>query len=977
MESRSIRNKFKSYFGENDHKWIKSSSLIPQKDPSLLFVNAGMNQFKNFFLGLEKSPHPQVCSIQKCLRAGGKHNDLEEVGRSLHHHTFFEMMGHFCFGSYSKREAIHYAMEFLTRELDLPKERLWVSVFKEDKESAKIWKKDQHIEERKILFLGEQSNFWRMGSIGPCGPCSEIYFNPDLSNKNPKESDLIEVWNLVFMSFNEDAKGRTPLPKPCIDTGMGLERISMILQNKTNNYATDLFKGIIESIENTSGKKYHFENPQMTEEQIAFRVIADHSRAISFLVCDGVLPGNEGASYVLRRIMRRALFYSYKLSKEKNLLGIGAATTIEWMQEFYPELKQNKTLIQSTIKEEDQRFNDNLKKGRKILLQKMETLDNKTIDAKTTWNLYSTYGFPPDLTRLIAQEKGFSVEETNLTILKKYNEREINLQRHLKEERDTDAKNASFEYTKIMNIEIKKTCYEKNKEQAEILLICIPMEPFPPDVEKSDNGILYTAAISSELAEYLKMDEEAWVILDKTCFYPEGGGPIGDRGTLKTETGEALVLDCQEKAKFISHKIKVTSGEIKKGQNCEIAVNEKHRRCIAANHSATHLLYHALRELLGKTVKQKGSLVEPERLRFDFSYPNPLTEKQLQDIEENVNQSIQAQNKVGASIQTYKEAISQGALSLAGENYSEQVRVISMGGSVELCGGIHVENTSDIQPFKIISETGVQSGVRRIVAYTSDSAIKWLKNLEDQNKNLRNFLNISSNDTSLGNPFITWWEEQNKEIQALQNQLKQNVSSKESKQNKKLKPGSKDSQIKKPYYLAEQMIEFGKFLKTPVSKEVTTDNPFLSLLKKKQKEVQTLKTQIEHLSKSFDIKQLIKQKKQIKIKDVKGYMLAAYLPIDDRKMLAEITDQLKSQIEPAIIITLGEGQKAAAEKKYPLIVSVSHVLQKNMPADKILKEVIAPVLNGRGGGQARFAQGVMTKKSNLSDLENILLKHFS
>ncbi len=964
MNSQSIRNKFKNYFGENDHKWITSSSLIPQKDPSLLFVNAGMNQFKNFFLGLENPPHPQVCSIQKCLRAGGKHNDLEEVGRSLHHHTFFEMMGHFSFGSYSKREAIHYAMEFLTKELHLPKERLWMSIFKEDKESAEIWKKDQNIPKERLLFLGEQSNFWRMGDVGPCGPCSEIYFNPNPDNKNPKESDLIEIWNLVFMSFNEDKQGRVPLPKPCIDTGMGLERISMILQNKTNNYATDLFKGIIESIENNTGKKYYFEKNQQTEEQIAFRVITDHSRAISFLICDGVLPGNEGASYVLRRIIRRALFYSYKLSTEQNLLEIGAKKTIELMQEFYPELTHNQTLIQSTIKAENQRFSDNLKTGRKILFQKMKTLTNKKIDAETAWDLYSTYGFPMDLTELIAQEQGFEIDTVNPEQFKN--------QSQTQSKKETNSlTNKLIQQNELAGLSIKynlektiTTCY-KNNEDTGIILSVFQINTTP--TSKATNQILTKG-------------EKGWLVFDTSCFYPEGGGPIGDRGIVTTETGFGEISDCQEKGSVIFHKVKIIKGKITQGQKCKVAVDRTHRKLIATSHSATHLLHHALREVLGKTVKQKGSLVEPGKLRFDFSHPNPLTEKQLQNIEEKVNHYIQVQSKVETIIQPYKDAISQGALCLAGENYSEKVRMISMGDSVELCGGIHVKNTNEIQLFKIISETGVQSGVRRILAYTSDIVQNWLTNLENQNRELRKFLNLPSTNTRLDNPFISWWKEQEQEIKFLKNQLKQSISSPViNKNNDKQRSKSTNSILKKQKNknsLAQQMIEFGKFLKTPVSKEITQDNLFLSLVKKKKEEIQTLKKQVDSLSKNFDQKKLINQIKKFKYKNITGHLLIASLPIDDRKLLAEMMDQLKSKIEPAIVILLGEGEISEAEKKYPIIVSVSQELQKDISANKVLQQMIAPVLKGKGGGQARFAQGIMTSKSSLSELENIILKHF-
>ena len=1023
MKSKDIRTKFKNYFSEVNHQWVKSASLIPQKDPSLLFVNAGMNPFKNAFLGLEPPLYPQVCSIQKCLRAGGKHNDLEEVGLSLHHHTFFEMMGHFCFGSYFKRSAIDYAMQFLTKELYLPKERLWVSVFKEDQESAEIWKKDQNIKSEKILFLGEESNFWRMGKTGPCGPCSEIYFNPDPNNKTPKESELIEVWNLVFMSFNENKNSRrTALPKLCIDTGMGLERISMILQEKTSNYDTDLFTNIINAIAKESRKVYRFSSSlndfnqktknkipsALQKDQIAFRVIADHARAVSFLICDGVLPGSDGASYVLRRILRRAFFYSSKLCPGKNLLTEGAKKTIDLMQEFYPELNKNRRLILSTIKEENKRFSDNLKAGKKIFSQKINSLkknlsanktkwnklknsgktEQKTTSIKTIpdadlWDLYSTYGFPLDLTRLIAQEEGFTVNNISLSELKQKMLHDKNFKKKTLEKIFNILPEIVSQANAINLPKTKKTCWQTNKDNGKIL--------------------------------WIKKQETSWMILDKSCFYPEGGGPIGDKGLLQTNTGKAQVLDCQEQANFLIHKIKITEGDIKINQDCKMEVDTEHRRLISANHSATHLLHQSLREILGKNVKQKGSLVEPERLRFDFSYFNPLSEKQIKQIEEKVNSYIQEKSPVTEDKKSYEQALKEGALSLAGENYSTKVRVISMGESIELCGGIHVKNTSEIKLFKIISETGVQSGVRRITAYTSDKALKWINNLTLHNLKLRKYLNLSDlvfidsqagfkkilpkqkhKTNSQNNPFIFWWESQEKNIQILKKQLKnlqpdlsvfkekiqtlekQQEPSKiiiEEQEKNKLKTTNLTLQNNK--FLAEQVLEFGKYLKTPITQVEEQNILFLPLIHKKEKEIQNLKKQLKNLPKNYTIHQLVQKAKNFKLKNIEGHLLSLCIPIEDRKILAEITDQLKSKLEPAVIIVLGEGETASAEKKYPIIVTVSHILQKDISADKILKQVIAPVLKGKGGGQARFSQGIMTDTSRFSELELILLKQFS
>ncbi|MDE0518761.1 MAG: alanine--tRNA ligase, partial [Bdellovibrionales bacterium] len=646
MNSRDIRKKFQNYFTHQDHTWVSSASLIPQGDSSLLFTNAGMNQFKDCFLGLKPPPAAQVCSIQKCLRAGGKHNDLEEVGYSPYHHTFFEIIGSFSFGSYFKKQAINYALHFLTKELGLPKDRLWVSVFKEDKESREIWQKQEKIQLEKIFFLDEKDNFWRMGDTGPCGPCSEIYYY-DGPKKDPRPEDMTEIWNLVFMEFNERQDGKkTLLPKPCVDTGMGLERLTAVLQGEKSNYHTTFFKGIIESLEQAAGVKYDFTHihTHSKEEQVAFRVIADHSRAIAFLICDGVLPGSDGASYVLRRILRRALFYSHKLAKNKNLLSIAVKQVIPSLEKIYPELSEENTLINSTIKDEAELFAESLEMGENILLQKIKTLPDKIIPDSIVWNLYSTYGFPPDLTRLIAREKGFKVNE-NFN-LEKFKQEKISVI-HTQNKKETlewmkQCFNTNFHKTKFIG-------YSKDKEKSMIiqlpfahelpsasdpgtfitspdLLESIKREGDPEETQritikyKSSTGALLSEPISSNKKNQL------YLITDKTCFYPEGGGPIGDKGIIKTETGEVKIVDCQKVGDSIVHLagINTLKGEIKIRQTCEMQVDPDHRRLIATSHSATHLLHQALRKTLGKSVRQKGSLVEPGKLRFDFSHPQPL-----------------------------------------------------------------------------------------------------------------------------------------------------------------------------------------------------------------------------------------------------------------------------------------------------------------------------------------------------------------
>ena len=1022
MNSHDIRKKFQNYFISQGHTWVSSASLIPKGDSSLLFTNAGMNQFKDCFLGLKPPPAEQACSIQKCLRAGGKHNDLEEVGYSPYHHTFFEMIGSFSFGSYFKKEAIDYAMSFLTKELGLPKNRLWVSVFKEDKESFKLWQKTQQVPSEKIFLLGEKDNFWRMGETGPCGPCSEIYYYEG-DKKNPTPKDMTEIWNLVFMEFNEDHNGKkTPLPKPCIDTGMGMERLTAVLQGKNSNYHTDLFKGIIESLEEASNIKFNFtKEAKEDENQTAFRVTADHSRAISFLICDGILPGSEGASYVLRRILRRALFYSHKLKSNKNLLCVAAEQVIHMMKETYPELSKEKNLIKSTIKQEAELFTESLQLGKNILLQKIKSLPDKNIPNHTVRDLYSTYGFPPDLTRLIAKEKNFTVSDLSVEDLKKQN-KEDRLKTSAKQKTKATGNKQDMEELRgrLISLEqflpdiaqrcnniqnTKFTGHSTSTEAERKFFIPYIEETLPPTEvldKPEERETLGVRNLELIFLSFLKKDQIGWIITDKTCFYPEGGGPIGDRGIIKTENDEAKVLDCQKRGNLIFHATKVLKGEINTDQPYTMEVDPDHRRLIKTSHSATHLLHGALREILGKSVRQMGSLVKPGILRFDFSYPKPLNPDQLQKIENKVTEQIKAEHSVFDATQAYEEATRKGALSLAGENYEKQVRTIKMGDSFELCGGIHVENTSDIGRFKIISETGVQSGVRRITAYTSDISEKLFTLLKKQNKKLRAHLNLPEPKTpETINPFIHYLKEKDEEAKQLKQKIKtfllradskkteatkekNNISKKASDNSFSLAKSERETN-KEQNFLAQQNEELRKYLKLSLPKDLkdkyleeedifTTfkepEDIFLPFFEKKEQPIKSLKKQLENLHSTANSSELIKKAKAFQYQGVKGNILSVALPIEDRKILAEMADNLKSILStPAIVVVLGE-----RKEQHPLVITVSKELQTYISAGEILKNTIAPFLDGKGGGQARFAQGTIKNKDRFPELEKFLLE---
>jgi len=717
MKLDELRSKFLGYFRAHGHTVVKSSSLVPEKDPTLLFSNAGMNQFKDVFLGLEKREYTRACSSQKCFRASGKHNDLENVGFTARHHTFFEMLGNFSFGDYFKKEAIAFAWEFITKELGLDRSRLWITIFREDEQAFDIWRKDIGISPERIVRMGESDNFWSMGETGPCGPCSEIIFDqgekvgcgkPDC--KVGCDCDrYLELWNLVFMQFNRDENGKlTPLPKPCVDTGMGLERITAVMQGKLSNYDTDHFQSIIARISELSGKKYH----QDEHLDNSMRVIADHSRAMTFLISDGILPSNEGRGYVLRRVMRRALRHARLLGFEKPILFKLCERVIELMREPYPELVDRRDYIEEVIRNEEERFLQTLDNGLRLIREEIEKHKKEqtpwTLPGEIAFKLYDTYGFPLDLTQVIGRDEGFVVDLQGF-------EREMEKQ---KERARASWKGSGDEDTETLYKQIRQqgiksefSGYDKTQEQGRVIAL------IEKDVAKEK--------ISGAGKEFQ-------LISDRTCFYGETGGQVGDRGWIKGENFEAEVIDTTRPMEnLIVHHCKLTKGEVKLFDLVEMKVDSERRWDTARNHSATHLLQSALRKILGTHVQQKGSLVSPDRLRFDFTHFSPLSEEEIKKVESLVNRMIRENAEVKIEYLSYPEALDRGAIALFGEKYGEVVRLITMGDfSKELCGGTHCSRTGDIGLFKIVSEASVAAGVRRIEALSGRGAVEYIQSIE-------------------------------------------------------------------------------------------------------------------------------------------------------------------------------------------------------------------------------------------------------
>ena len=768
MKTSDIRKAFLDFFNSKNHEVVASSSLVPSNDETLLFTNAGMVQFKDVFLGTETKNFKRAATSQRCIRAGGKHNDLENVGYTLRHHTFFEMLGNFSFGDYFKEDAIKFAWEFLTEELKLDKEKLWITVYKDDDEAEEIWKNIIGIDPGRIARLGDDDNFWSMGDTGPCGPCSEIFYDhgehidgTPPGAKGDEGDRFIEIWNLVFMQFNRDESGKMePLPKPSVDTGMGLERIAAVLQGANSNYETDVFKDLINASEKILG----------SQGSISHKVIADHIRSSVFLISDGVIPEKEGRGYVLRRIMRRGIRHGYKIGAKKPFMHLLVKDLIKLMNSAYPELKKKQKDIIELIKNEEIKFFETLETGIEILEETISNMKNKTLSGDVVFKLHDTYGFPFDLTADIAREKQLDIDE------ERFNE-------CMNQQKQTSKASSSFVSSLPAASGIEETKflgYENLESDSKVLVIWKDQER----IDAANNN------------------EEIFFACNQTPFYAEAGGQIGDKGKFASQSSTGSILDCKKQGKVYIHKAIVDKGSIETGDVIKMSVEKEKRSAIAIHHSSTHLVHAALRAVLGDHVQQKGSLVDENKLRFDFSHTKPLTKEEITEIEDIVNKEALKNLEVKTELMKLDDALKSGAMALFGEKYDDDVRVLTMGEnsySVELCGGTHVNRTGDIGFFVITNQSSVASGIRRIEALAGSKSIEHVKKLRDVNLSLQNSLNVSAD-----------------ELQEKVNSLIE--------ENKKLKKSSKSKSAKKSV-ISSEMHEFGdwKLIVEQVDVEDTKD----------------------------------------------------------------------------------------------------------------------------------------------------------
>ncbi len=745
-----IRQAFLQYFSDHKHEIVASSPLVPHNDPTLLFTNAGMVQFKDVFTGKEKRSNNRAVSSQRCVRAGGKHNDLENVGYTARHHTFFEMLGNFSFGDYFKHEAIAFAWEFLTKTLNLPEEKLWVTVYTEDDEAAEIWQKEIGVNPDRMSRCGDKDNFWSMGPTGPCGPCTEIFYDhgEDIAGGPPGSPDedgdrYIEIWNLVFTQFDRDIDGNlNPLPKPSVDTGMGLERIAAIMQGEHNNYEIDLFQNLIKAIRDLAGC-------ESDQELMSQRVVADHIRSCAFIITDGVVPSNEGRGYVLRRIIRRAIRHGSKFGLNETFFYKLVKPLVKEMGEAYPELIKAQANIEKVLKQEEQRFAETLQQGLKILEQSLTEIKDKTIPGSVVFQLYDTFGFPVDLTADIARERGLILDHDGF-------------ERAMEEQKERARAAGQFaagdqahvgelDLSQIENTEFNFTGYQTLEEAAVIKAIFLDGQQVD-QINAGDTGVL---------------------LLDRTPFYAESGGQAGDVGSIKSSNGLFNIENTKKQDDVSLHAGTVKIGSLKVSEKAQASVSEDTRRATERNHSATHLLHAALRQVLGEHVLQKGSLVTADRLRFDFSHSEPVNADQLNEIEQLVNSQVISNLSVETKIMSMKKAQESGAMALFGEKYDDEVRVLSMGEfSIELCGGTHVHRTGDIGLFKLISENGTASGIRRIEALTGNGALKYIGETEKNLAQVASILKATpENVEEKVQQLLQRNRQQEKDLQALKGKL--------------------------------------------------------------------------------------------------------------------------------------------------------------------------------------------------------------
>tara|TARA_Y100001970_G_scaffold288091_1_gene414414 strand:- start:138 stop:2945 length:2808 start_codon:yes stop_codon:yes gene_type:complete len=919
LTTNEIRNIFLEFFQEKGHELVESTSLVPLNDPSLLFTNAGMVPFKDLLLGVEKRGYTRATSSQRCLRVGGKHNDLDNVGYTARHHTFFEMLGNFSFGDYFKEETIAFAWELLTKRYEIPPEKLWITVHKDDDESEQIWIEKIGVDPKRISRLDDDENFWTMGDTGPCGPCSEIYYDhgehiegePPTMDSDPGDR-FIEIWNLVFTQFDRSKDGTlSPLPNPCVDTGMGLERMAAVLQEEHNNYDIDIFIKLITKASELTGVE-DLENPSL-------RVIADHLRASSFLIADGIVPNNEGRGYVLRRIIRRALRHANKLGMKGNLLASMVPTLIEEMGDAYPLLKKESKIIELNLLQEEQQFSETLSQGMSLLENEIEGLDGKIIPGETIFKLYDTYGFPVDMTADFAREKGFELD------LVEYEE--LMLQQ---KERARSSSSFSSVLPESLSLEgsTEFVGYEKMN---------------------SDTKIIELINTSEETqSKTLTEDEEGVVILEKTPFYAESGGQVGDIGTISSKEFTFKVLDTQKVGDHFGHIGIVEKGEIKKNTKVQAQINKKIRKKIALNHSATHLLHASLRKVLGDHVEQKGSLVDSQKLRFDFTHSKSISEEDILKVEDLINDEIIKNSPSKIEILTMDEAQKKGAIAFFGDKYGEEVRVLDLGEgfSVELCGGTHVKKSGDIGFMKIISESGISAGVRRIEAVTGGGAKDLFNKLIEEYKTLLKLLNLPKDPVLDRLSYLDLHRELLYKFNQVSSQL--------------------NSSLDRVIGRVSQLLEENTSLKNTLNKEteISINAPEGDQLMRAIKELilenKELK-QKEKAVKSKNIGESIQNISEESIEVGPYNLVAKKIDGMDSSELREAADKLKNENENIIVVFLSED----GDKK-PIVVCCS----KNVPVDcrKVIDYLVGQ-LGGSGGGRADFSQGGV---ESLEDINLVL-----
>ena len=904
LTTNEIRKTFLEFFQEKGHELVESSSLVPHNDPSLLFTNAGMVPFKDLLLGVEKRAYTRATSSQRCLRVGGKHNDLDNVGYTARHHTFFEMLGNFSFGDYFKEEAIEFAWELLTERYEIPEEKLWITVHKDDDESEQIWIEKIGVDPKRISRLDDEENFWTMGDTGPCGPCSEIYYDhgeqiegePPTMGSDPGDR-FIEIWNLVFTQFDRSKDGTlSPLPNPCVDTGMGLERMAAVLQEEQNNYDIDLFKKLVIKAAELTGEK-DLKNPSL-------RVIADHLRASAFLIADGIVPSNEGRGYVLRRIIRRALRHANKLGIKDTLLSSMVSTLTEEMSDAHPLLLKESKIIEANLLQEEQQFSETLNQGIALLESEIEELDSNLLPGETVFKLYDTYGFPVDMTADYAREKGLEVD------LAKYDELMV-------QQKDRARSASSFSSVLPESLSIKGSTEFIGYEHT-----------------NSNTKIVELISSSKETkSKALVEDEEGVVILEQTPFYAESGGQIGDKGTISGRNFTFEVLDTQKIGDHHGHFGVVKTGELKINTKVKAQIDEDFRQRIVPNHSATHLLQAALKQILGDHIEQKGSLVEDSRLRFDFAHSKQVSPEEIIEIEDLVNLQIVKNTQSVTEVMPIEEATKKGAIAFFGEKYGEKVRVLNLGEgfSVELCGGTHVNTTGEIGLMKIVSESGISAGIRRIEAVTGIGATLLMQELEQLITSICDelLINLEPPDKSKNNLDLI------RDLQSDLNSLAKELNV------------SEDQIVRRIVQIKEDIVSLGNELEKDFS-EVSSSKTPMSAVKELKNLYKSLKNESKK-KESEGISSFASELKENSV-NVAGYnLIVKSFENKDSNNLRQLADQLRNT-EPNSIVTL----VSVSGDKIPLIVACSKEVA--IDAREIMQHLVNQ-LGGSGGGRADFAQG--------------------